>query len=360
MNVKNKLNKRQEQILAILEKQEGDFLISQIIVGIRLFFEGVSKITINRDLKKLIKLKLVERTGKGRLSVYRVSKHYGLIKPIDVEKYFQKEEDERGGKIFFDFGIFAFLRDIFLEDELEYLKNKNEIYKKNIQNISEAAQKKEFERLMIELSWKSSQIEGNTYTLLETESLIKENKEAEGHKKEEATMILNHKKALEYTRENHDTFKKISVSKIEDVHFLLTQKLKISRGLRKSPVGIVGTKYRPLDNQFQIKEALEKTCELVNKEPNHFAKAIILSVMIAYIQPFEDGNKRTSRMVSNAILLAHGICPLSYRSVDEVEYKKAVILFYELNNIGYFKQLFMEQFTFAVDNYFFRKAALES
>jgi Fic family protein len=74
--------------------------------------------------------------------------------------------------------------------------------------------------------------------------------------------------------------------------------------------------------------------------------------MIAYIQPFEDGNKRTSRMVSNAILLAFGICPLSYRSIDEAEYKKAVILFYELNNISYFKQLFIEQFRFAVNNYF--------
>lgn len=165
-------------------------------------------------------------------------------------------------------------------------------------------------------------------------------------------MILNHKKALEYIRKNKNIFKKISVAKIEDIHFLLTQKLKISRGLRRSPVGIVGTKYRPLDNQHQIKEALEKTCELVNKEKDPFAKAVILSAMIAYVQPFEDGNKRASRMTSNAILMAFGICPLSYRSVDEAEYKKAVILFYELNNINYFKQLFIEQFQFAVENYF--------
>lgn len=351
MNAKNKLNKRQEKVLNVLEKRDS-FLISEIIEEIELTFGNISKITINRDLEKLIKLKLAERTGRGRLSAYRVSRHYGLIKPIDVEKYFQREEDEREGKGFFDFGIFASLRNIFLEDELEYLKNKNAIYEKNIRNISEVTRKKEFERLIIELSWKSSQIEGNTYTLLETETLIRENKEAQGHKKEEAVMILNHKKVLEYIRENHDSFKKVSVSKIEDIHCLLTQKLKISRGLRKSPVGIVGTKYRPLDNQFQVKEALEKTCELVNGESNHFAKAIILSMMIAYIQPFEDGNKRTSRMASNAILLAHGICPLSYRSVDEAEYKKAVILFDELNNIGYFKQLFIDQFTFAVDNYF--------
>ncbi|MBU4057052.1 Fic family protein, partial [Patescibacteria group bacterium] len=81
-------------------------------------------------------------------------------------------------------------------------------------------------------------------------------------------------------------------------------------------------------------------------------KAVIAMILIAYIQPFEDGNKRTSRLTGNAILMAHDICPLSYRNMDEVEYKKAVILFYEQNNIGYFKKLFIEQFEFAVKNYF--------
>jgi len=75
-------------------------------------------------------------------------------------------------------------------------------------------------------------------------------------------------------------------------------------------------------------------------------------LLIAYIQPFEDGNKRTSRLMGNAVLLAHDICPLSYRSVKDSEYKKAVLLFYEQNNISYFKQLFIEQFKFAVNNYF--------
>ncbi|MDP2944138.1 MAG: Fic family protein, partial [bacterium] len=120
----------------------------------------------------------------------------------------------------------------------------------------------------------------------------------------------------------------------------------------KNAVGIVGTKYRQLDNNHQIKEALEETCNLVNKENNPFSKAVTLSILVAYIQPFEDGNKRTSRLVANAILLAYGICPLSYRNVDEAEYKKAVVLFYEQNNMAYFKQLFIEQFEFAIANYF--------
>lgn len=335
----------------MLEKG-GAFLISEILDEIKSVIGDVSKITINRDLDKLIKAGFAIRKGRSTASVYDISKHYNLIKSIDVEEYFKVDTDKRKAAERFDFGVFSFLRNIFTQEEKNYLKKINKRYKENIKNISEPIRKREFERLMIELSWKSSQIEGNTYTLLETESLILENKEAMGRKKEEAIMILNHKKALEYIRKNKNTLKSISNAKIEDIHFLLTQKLKISRGLRKTPVGIVGTKYRPLDNQHQVREALEKTCRLVNNEKNPFAKAIILSVMIAYIQPFEDGNKRTSRLASNAVLMGHNICPLSYRSVDEAEYKKAVVLFYERNNISYFKKLFIEQFQFAVDNYF--------
>ena len=123
-------------------------------------------------------------------------------------------------------------------------------------------------------------------------------------------------------------------------------------GIRNGMVGIVGTNYKPLDNTYQIKEALKDTVEVINATNNPVEKALIAVLMIAYIQPFEDGNKRTSRILSNAILLANGYCPLSYRSVDEVEYKKAVILFYEQNNASYFKRLFLEQFRQAVSKYF--------
>ncbi len=126
----------------------------------------------------------------------------------------------------------------------------------------------------------------------------------------------------------------------------------IGKGLRKTPVGIVGTNYRPLDNQHQIKEAVEKLVKIINKLKNPIEKALTTVIMISYIQPFEDGNKRTGRILANAILLANNYCPLSYRSIDEAEYKKAVIIFYENNSLAYFKELFIEQFNFAVDKYF--------
>ncbi|OGJ51998.1 hypothetical protein A2335_00440 [Candidatus Peregrinibacteria bacterium RIFOXYB2_FULL_32_7] len=345
------LNKRQDQILFYLN-QEKNLTISDLFRYLKKLGFAISKITVNRDLKKLLDLELINIKGKGRSVQYEISPQYNLVKDLDVTAYFEIATDKRIVKERFNFDIFSSLKDIFTEEEKDFLKNLNQIYLKNLKKISSHILKKELERLTIELSWKSSAIEGNTYTLLETERLILNQKEAKGKAKEEAIMILNHKKAIDYIKEKKTFFKSISISKIESVHSLLIDKLNVSKNLRKIIVRITGTKYLPLDNQFQIREALEKTCEIVNKEKNPFTKALIFMIMTAYIQPFEDGNKRTSRIIGNAILIAHNICPLSYRSLDELEYKKAIILFYEQNNLSYFKHLFLEQFKFAVENYF--------
>jgi len=107
-----------------------------------------------------------------------------------------------------------------------------------------------------------------------------------------------------------------------------------------------------LNTKWQIEEALEKIITHVQKLPHVVEKAFVFLATISYLQPFADGNKRTARMVSNAILLANGYCPLSYRSVDEVEFKKALILFYEQNNLFHLKRIFLEQQQFAIQHYF--------
>ena len=188
--------------------------------------------------------------------------------------------------------------------------------------------------------------------MLDTERLLKENIPAKGKTAEETQMVINHKKALDYVLEDPAYYRELTVAKIEEIHTVLTSGLNVAKGIRSGMVGIVGTNYRPLDNKFQIQEALEQLVVLVNQTKNTIEKALLAVLMISYIQPFEDGNKRTSRILGNAILLADDFCPLSYRSVDEVEYKKGIILFYEQNNISYFKQLFLEQFRFAVSKYF--------
>ena len=92
--------------------------------------------------------------------------------------------------------------------------------------------------------------------------------------------------------------------------------------------------------------------EVVNDEENPAVKALLSVALISYTQPFVDGNKRTSRLIANAVLLANDWCPMSLRSMDETAYKKAVLLFYEQNSLDYLKQLFIEQFEFAVEDYF--------
>ena len=126
----------------------------------------------------------------------------------------------------------------------------------------------------------------------------------------------------------------------------------VDRNVRKRRVGISGTNYKPLDNEYQIKEALGEMCELVNNRECIFEKALLLLVLISYIQPFGDGNKRTARIVSNAILISNKHCPISFRTIDSVEYKKAMLLFYEQNNITAIKEIFINQFEFAVKTYF--------
>ncbi|HRN56401.1 MAG TPA: Fic family protein [Agriterribacter sp.] len=133
---------------------------------------------------------------------------------------------------------------------------------------------------------------------------------------------------------------------------MLVKELGVERNLRKRRVGISGTNYRPLENEFQIAEALQDACKVINNKESVFEKALLALVLISYIQPFMDGNKRTARIVSNAILMNARYCPLSFRTVDSIDYKKAMLLFYEQNNISNFKRIFIEQFDFAVKTYF--------
>lgn len=351
MTTNQQFNKRQDLILAFIEANK---VVSagQILEHIQENLEIVTKMTISRDLEKLLTCNLIERQGVGRAIVYQLSAQYLIVKKIEVEKYFAVDGDQREIQENFNFDIFKQLTNIFTKVEKNKLAQLNKIYSEKINSISPDILKKEIERLNIDFSWKSSKIEGNTYDLLETEQLIKNQQQAAGHTQEEATMILNHKVTLEYIRENKESFQKITIKKIEDIHTLLTKELGIVKNLRKTLVRITGTKYTPLDNEFQIREALEKTCQQVNKTENAFEKAVILMLLIAYIQPFTDGNKRTSRLGGNAILQSFDCCPLSYRSMDEIAYKKAILLFYEQNNVSYFKELFLKQFEFAVENYF--------
>lgn len=165
-------------------------------------------------------------------------------------------------------------------------------------------------------------------------------------------MLLNHKDALDFILSHQDFVKPLSIARIEDLHSILIKDLKIGRNIRRRRMGISGTNYKPLDNEFQIREALQAMCDHINQKTNVFEKTLLVLVLISYIQPFEDGNKRTARIISNAVLLNEGFCPLSLRTIDSIDYKKAMLIFNEQNNINSFKRIFIDQFEFAVKTYF--------
>lgn len=325
---------------------------AEIMAGLT---EAPSDSTMKRLLSAAVKERNVETVGRGPATKYKLTPQAHITMPLDLATYFDKDIDERVVQESFNFDL---IRDvlpkveIFTKEELTVLTAAQKEFEKNTEGMTDLEYRKEMERLGVDLSWKSSQIEGNTYSLLETERLLKDKQTASGKTKEEAIMLLNHKDALDFVLDVPDYLKELSVHRIEDIHSILTKELGVDRNIRHRRVGITGTNYRPLDNEFQIREALEDTCTLVNGKDNVFEKALLTLVLLSYIQAFVDGNKRTARITSNAILIANGYCPISFRTVDSIDYKKAMLMFYEQNNIAAFKKIFIEQFLFAVKTYF--------
>lgn len=314
---------------------------------------AVSRATIIRDLNILLHFGLIRVVGKGKNSLYLTSADNQILRVIDLKQYFLVEADQRSqAKKRFDFDIYHDLNGLILNADLVDIQKVQKSFSKQTKKMTPDVVAKELERFVIELSWKSSKIEGNTYTLLETERLIRESKEAQGKSKDEALMILNHKIAFDQILKHAGDFQTLTVPLINQLHNTLVIHLNIQTGIRSQAVGITGTVYQPLDNQHQLKEAMKKTMHAININPSPLEKALIALAMISYIQPYTDGNKRTARMLTNAILLAHDCYPLSYRSIDEDEFKQSLILFYEQGSIFHLKRLFLSQLRFAYTTYF--------
>ena len=314
---------------------------------------GVKDTQVKGLLSTCVKDGLIRTEGKARAVRYFITPKAQLLRTIDLDSYYAVSD--RRVQTSYNFNLIRNELpgiDIFTADERKFLMDRETVFQNRMKDMPREIYLKEMERLGIDLSWKSSEIEGNTYTLLETVNLLKDKVEAKGKKREEAIMLLNHKEALKAIVERPDWFKTISLARIEDVHSVLIEGLGVERNLRHIRVGISGTDYRPLEVESQIREAVDDMCNLVNGKVDPYEKALLTLLLIAYIQPFSDGNKRTSRLMSNAQLIANGVCPLSFRTVEANDYRAALLLFYEQNNVSAFKRMFLEQVEFAVREYF--------
>ena len=201
-----------------------------------------------------------------------------------------------------------------------------------------------YSRLLIDLSWNSSRLEGNTYSLLETERLLELGEVAEGKDAREAQMILNHKAAIELLVDLADEigFNRYTIL---NLHALLADNLladlqAIGR-LRRIPVGIGGTVYHPLEVPQLIEECFEQILDTAAAITDPFEQAFFALVHLAYLQGFEDVNKRVSRLAANVPLIRGNLCPLSFVDVPERAYIDGALAICELNRVELLRDVFV-------------------
>ena len=199
-------------------------------------------------------------------------------------------------------------------------------------------------RLLIDLSWASSQLEGNTYSRLDTERLIAFGQAAEGKDALETQMILNHKQAIEYLVLTPDNAR-VQTDTLIALHAFLSDGLMadptaVGR-VRRRAVEIGGSVYLPLALPQRLEELLGIVVQMAAEIADPFEQAFFLMVHLPYLQPFEDVNKRVSRLAANIPFIRHNLCPLSFIDVPQQAYVNALLGVYELNRVDLLRDVFV-------------------
>jgi Fic family protein len=200
------------------------------------------------------------------------------------------------------------------------------------------------DRLLVDLSWASSRLEGNTYSLLDTKELIEHGQAAEGKDAAETQMILNHKAAIEFVVESAGELA-FNKQMILNLHALLSDNLLPDPGasgrLRRIGVGINDSVYHPLEVPQLIEECFQQIVDTAAAIREPFEQAFFAMVHLPYLQPFEDVNKRVSRLGANIPLVRHNLCPLSFVDVSERAYIAGLLGIYELNRVELLRDVFV-------------------
>ena len=209
-------------------------------------------------------------------------------------------------------------------------------------------------RLLIDLSWNSSRLEGNTYSLLDTTRLIELGEEAEGKQRLEAQMILNHKEAIEFLV---DEAGEIDFNRhtILSLHALLADNLLAdSRAvgrLRHIAVGIDGSVFHPLETPALIEDCFDQILATAAAISDPFEQAFFVMVQLPYLQPFDDVNKRVSRLAANIPLIKANLVPLSFEDVPRELYTEAILGVYEMKRIELLRDVFIWAYGRSADRY---------
>ncbi len=209
-------------------------------------------------------------------------------------------------------------------------------------------------RLLIDLSWASSRLEGNTYSRLDTERLIQFGQVVEGKDATETQMILNHKAAIEFLVDQAEELRYNRYTLL-NLHALLSENLlrdpEAAGRLRRIPVEITGSVFHPLAIPQVIEECFDQILDTARAIDDPFEQSFFAMVHIPYLQPFEDVNKRTSRLAANISLIQRNLCPLSFVDVPERAYADGTLAVYELNRFDLLLDVFVWSYERSCQSY---------
>lgn len=313
----------------------------------------VSRRTLQRRLNNLIKQRRISARGEGRARVYCVLGEeleievYVPVSPEsqDVIHYIRQPIQQRQ-----PIGYDRLFLESYRPNETFYLSPEIRDHLHQIGHPRDGPRpagtyaRDILNRLLIDLSWASSRLEGNTYTRLDTQNLIEHGQVAEGKDRREAQMILNHKAAIELLVEEAEEIG-FNAFTFFNLHGLLSENLLADPGesgrLRNRIVEVSGTVFHPLGIPQQIEQYFRMILDKANAIENPFEQAFFIMVHIPYLQPFADVNKRVSRLGANISLIKHNLCPLSFIDVPEKSYVEGTLGIYELKQVSLLRDVFV-------------------
>jgi Fic family protein len=361
----------------IMPKQITDQELQSVVDAVKRFPSGASielifkelgslpRRTLQRRLALLVERGLLVCEGQGPATRYQVARATYSDKPVAKVFYIRESDSEiplspegrelqtlmsRPVRLRTPVGYNRKFLDDYRPNQSFYLAEETRQYLANLGGAGQAKHaagtyaRQILNRLLIDLSWNSSRLEGNSYSLLETERLLHAGALADGKDMLEAQMILNHKAAIELLVDQADEigFNRYSIL---NLHALLSENLLADPAscgrVRSISVGISGTVFYPLDVPQQIDECFQQILDTAAAINDPFEQAFFVMVQLPYLQPFEDVNKRVSRLAANIPLIQQNLSPLSFVDVPGDIYIEAILAVYELNRVELLRDLFI-------------------
>jgi DNA-binding transcriptional ArsR family regulator len=337
------MGKAVEEIINVLRAHEQPIPISVLLQSLN---DSVSERTLRRWLKKLVEQGQVKASGRLKSTVYSLGEQHP----------------------FFSHSALALLskvnRPIYQREPCTYNEQWLAAYEPNqtyyltqqqrttLSKLNASFLEKQpastyveriFNRLLVDLSYNSSRLEGNTYTLLETEKLVLTGQASDDKLDAEKIMIINHKEAIKFLINGINRIE-TNIENIRTIHYLLSEGLVLSKDagqIREEVIRVSGTTYIPLESQEQLTILLTRVCQKASRIQDPFEQSFFLLLHVSYLQAFIDVNKRTARLAANITLVRHNLIPVSFNDITKKDYITALIAIYECNDATALAELYV-------------------